>query len=226
MGVQRMSDIVAIAAAELGTKESPPNSNKVKYNTWYYGREVSGKAYPWCMVFVQWVLDQAGVKPPIRTASCGALLTAARVAGEAVYTDFQPGDIVVYDFERDGTTDHCGIVESVDGAIITAIEGNTSVGNDSDGGEVMRRTRKTSQIVGAWRPKEENMTQETFNKMMDNYLASLAGEDPSIWSSEARVWAEENGIIRGDDKGNLQYKSFCTREQMCIFMKRLFDLLQ
>lgn len=223
MGVQRMSDIVAIAAAELGTKESPPNSNRVKYNTWYYGREVSGKAYPWCMVFVQWVLDQAGVKPPIRTASCGTLLNAARAAGEAVYTDFQPGDIVVYDFERDGTTDHCGIVESANGATITAIEGNTSVGNDSDGGEVMRRTRNIYQIVGAWRPKEEEMTQDQFNKMMDNYLAQLAEKPPSDWSAEARSWAEENGLIQGDDMGNLQYKSFCTREQMVIFLKRLFD---
>ena len=218
-----MSDIVAIAAAELGTKESPPNSNRVKYNTWYYGREVSGKAYPWCMVFVQWVLDQAGVKPPIRTASCGTLLNAARAAGEAVYTDFQPGDIVVYDFERDGTTDHCGIVESANGATITAIEGNTSVGNDSDGGEVMRRTRNIYQIVGAWRPKEEEMTQDQFNKMMDNYLAQLAEKPPSDWSAEARNWAEENGLIQGDDMGNLQYKSFCTREQMVIFLKRLFD---
>ena len=218
-----MSDIVAIAAAELGTKESPPNSNRVKYNTWYYGREVSGKAYPWCMVFIQWVLDQAGVKPPIVTASCGAFLNAARAAGEAVYTGFQPGDIVIYDFERDGTTDHCGIVESVSGATLTVIEGNTSVGNNSDGGEVMRRNRNIYQIVGAWRPKEEIMTQETFNKMMDNYLAQLAEQPPSTWSAEARNWAEENGLLQGDDMGNLQYKSFCTREQMVIFLKRLFD---
>lgn len=223
MGVQRMNELLLVASAELGTKESPPNSNRVKYNTWYYGREVSGKAYPWCMVFVQWVLDQAGVKPPIVTASCGAFLNAARAAGEAVYTGFQPGDIVIYDFERDGTTDHCGIVESVSGATLTVIEGNTSVGNNSDGGEVMRRNRNIYQIVGAWRPKEEIMTQETFNKMMDNYLAQLAEQPPSTWSAEARNWAEENGLIQGDDRGNLQYKSFCTREQMVIFLKRLFD---
>ena len=38
--------IVEIAAKEIGTKESPANSNKVKYNTWYYGHKVSGSAYP------------------------------------------------------------------------------------------------------------------------------------------------------------------------------------
>ena len=47
--------VLSIAREELGTKESPANSNKVKYNTWYYGREVSGSAYPWCIAFVQWV---------------------------------------------------------------------------------------------------------------------------------------------------------------------------
>ena len=71
-------DVLNVARRELGTKESPPNSNNVKYNTWYYGREVSGKAYPWCMVFVQWVFAQAGVKLPLRTASCGALMARPR----------------------------------------------------------------------------------------------------------------------------------------------------
>ena len=46
--------IVATALAEVGTKESPKNSNNVKYNTWYYGHHVHGDKYPWCMVFVQW----------------------------------------------------------------------------------------------------------------------------------------------------------------------------
>ena len=178
------------------------------------------------MVFVQWVLDQAGVKPPIRTASCGALLNAARAAGEAVYTDFQPGDIVVYDFERDGTTDHCGIVESVDGAIITAIEGNTSVGNDSDGGEVMRRTRNIYQIVGAWRPKEEEMNTEDFAKFMDEWLTDRSKEQPANWSADSRKWAEDNGLIKGDDKGNLQYLSFVTREQLVVFLERIVEMLR
>lgn len=54
-------ELLRIATAEIGTKENPAGSNKVKCNTWYYGREVSGKAYPWCMVFVQWVFDRAGI---------------------------------------------------------------------------------------------------------------------------------------------------------------------
>ena len=45
-----------LAAEQIGTKEVPSGSNNVKYNTWYYGRAVSGSSYPWCQVFVCWVL--------------------------------------------------------------------------------------------------------------------------------------------------------------------------
>lgn len=47
--------VVKTALAQVGVKEKPRNSNNVKYNTWYYGRKVSGDKYPWCMTFVQWI---------------------------------------------------------------------------------------------------------------------------------------------------------------------------
>lgn len=54
--------IVAKAKSQVGTKEVPAGSNKVKYNTWFYGKEVSGSAYPWCMAFVSWVFAHTEVK--------------------------------------------------------------------------------------------------------------------------------------------------------------------
>ena len=45
--------ILEIARSQIGARESPANSDNVKYNTAYYGREVSGK-YTWCAVFVWW----------------------------------------------------------------------------------------------------------------------------------------------------------------------------
>ena len=116
------NDVLNIARAELGTKESPRSSNNVKYNTWYYGRPVSGN-YPWCMAFVQWCLHQAGVTPVIRTASCGALMRAAIRAGAWVTGGYKPGDVVIYDFPGGAATDHTGIIESFDGKYVTAIEG-------------------------------------------------------------------------------------------------------
>lgn len=54
--------VVKTALSQVGVKEKPRNSNNVKYNTWYYGRKVSGDKYPWCMVYVCWCF--AHVKEP------------------------------------------------------------------------------------------------------------------------------------------------------------------
>lgn len=217
--------VVDIAVAELGVKESPPKSNRVKYNTWYYGREVSGGSYPWCMVFVQWVFNRAGVPLPARTASCGALMRAAQGNGNWVTGSYQPGDVVIYDFPGGAATDHCGIVESVGPGYVVAIEGNTGSDSDADGGQVQRRTRSNSLIVGAVRAEEEQMTQEQFDAMMDNYLERLTNERPSDWSAGAREWAEKNGLIQGDAAGKKQYKAFCTREQLVTILRRFVDLI-
>ena len=170
MEAKKVEALLALARDQLGIKESPPDSNRVLYNTWYYGQEVSGGAYPWCMAFVQWVFHQTGVPLPARTASCSALMRAAQKKGAWVTEDFRPGDVVVYDFSgKKGAPVHCGIVERVAKTGVTAIEGNTSAGNDANGGQVQRRERASRMVVGAVRPvfeekEDEEMTQEEFNQ--------------------------------------------------------------
>jgi hypothetical protein len=44
--------------------------------------------------------------------------------------------------------DHVGIVGRVAGDDLETVEGNTGVGNDSNGGEVMRRRRQVAQAAG------------------------------------------------------------------------------
>lgn len=151
----KASEVLAIAKGELGVTENPKGSNRVKYNEWYYRREVEGDPYPWCMVFVQWVMHRAGITPPVRTASCGALMRAAKGMGQWVTEGYRPGDIIIYDFPGGAATDHCGICESAEGDRVIAIEGNTSVTDASNGGEVRQMTRPGSRVVGAWRPKYE-----------------------------------------------------------------------
>lgn len=51
---QTAAQLVKIAESQIGVKESPAGSNNVKYNTWYYGKPVSGDAWPWCCAFVSW----------------------------------------------------------------------------------------------------------------------------------------------------------------------------
>lgn len=160
-------DVALLAATQVGISESPPNSNNVRYNTWYYGREVSGGSYPWCMVFVQWVFAQLGVALPQRTASCGALMRAAQMSGQWVTADYRTGDVVIYDFPGGAATDHCGIIESVTDSGVVAIEGNTGSGSDADGGQVQRRSRAFSVIVGAVRAKD--LTEEVTEEMEERF---------------------------------------------------------
>lgn len=73
--------------------------------------------------------------------------------------------------------------------------------------------------------EEEEMTQEQFDKMMDDYLARKNQEAPADWSQEHRSWAEQAGIIYGDTNGNKMYRGFCTREQMVTFLHRFAEML-
>ena len=61
--------VIQTALAEVGTKEKPKGSNKVKYNTWYYQKAVSGDAYPWCMVYVSWVFAHVNTDIKATTTS-------------------------------------------------------------------------------------------------------------------------------------------------------------
>ena len=164
---------------------------------------------PWCMMFIQWVFAQAGASAllPARTASCGALMRAAKAAGMWVTGNYQPGDVVIYDFPGGAATDHCGIVVTPLTNGIRSIEGNTAAGNDSNGGEVMERTRLEKYIVGAVRPHYEDEKEVT----MDN--------TPKI-SKEAVEWAKANGILNGSKDGDLMLSSPCTREMEMVFLYR------
>lgn len=50
-------------------------------------------------------------------------------------------------------------------------------------------------------------------------------EAPEDWSREAVEWALSNGILYGDGTGNLMLKEPCTREQMVVFLHRLYRLI-
>lgn len=68
--------------------------------------------------------------------------------------------------------------------------------------------------------EEDDMTQERFNELMTEWLKNEAEKEPSNWSEEDRKWAEQNGIIRGDEAGHKMYKKFVTREEMAAMLHR------
>lgn len=152
-------DVLELARGEIGYCESPAGSNKTKYGIWF---GLNGQ--PWCMMFLQWLFHQADAAAllPVKTASCGTMMRVAQAAGLWVTGGYRPGDLVIYDFPGGAATDHCGIVESVTDSGVVAIEGNTGSGSDADGGQVQRRSRAFSVIVGAVRAKDlmEEVTAE------------------------------------------------------------------
>lgn len=73
---------------------------------------------------------------------------------------------------------------------------------------------------------EDDMTKDQVLEIIKEYEAEKLTAAPSDWSEEARTWAEGEGIIAGDGSGNMQYKAGCTREQMVVFLFRLFNLIK
>ena len=214
-------ELLALARKQLGVCENPPSSNHVRYNTWYYGREVMGSGYPWCMVFCQWVFAQAGVKLPRRTASCGDLMNAAKAAGCWVATGFRPGDVAIYDFSgKRKTTQHCGIVEmELPDFGVQAIEGNTSRGGGSqdNGGMVCRKTRADKYIIGAVRPvfdpeKEDAMTGKEIYEALNAYLKTQPAPN---WAKAELAEAVALGITDGKEP-----MALIPRYQAAIMAKR------
>lgn len=205
------NDIVKLAAGEIGTTESPKNTNRTKYGKWF-----GFDGEPWCMMFVQWCFAEAGEALPYKTASCSGLLNwYEKQRPENVFYTAKPGDIVIYNFG------HTGIVESVSGTTVTAIEGNTSAdnkGSQDNGGGVYRRKRSKSLVTAYIRPvyeEEEEMTQEQFNKMADEWLGTLGEKKLPEWAKEELKEAVALGITDGERPMEL-----IPRYQAAIMAKR------
>lgn len=137
--------LIDIARKELGTKEDPIDSNQTKYGKWF---GLDGQ--PWCAMFVSWCYNKVGhpiigLGHPKGFASCQAMLKYARENGLLV-SEPSAGDIVLFDWNGDGRVEHTGIFVQSNGAVMfSCIEGNTSLTNNSNGGEVMLRNRKRHQ---------------------------------------------------------------------------------
>ena len=219
------NDILEIARSQIGTKESPAKSDNVKYNTAYYGREVSDGKHPWCAVFVWWVFREAGA-PELyygggETAYCPTLMSFHK---KQKVTDYRPGDIVFFNFSGRSSAGHVGICESWDGTYITTIDGNTGSASEDNGGAVLRRRRHKKFIVGAYRPEyqeDDDMTQDQFNTFMENYLKAKAKEPASDWAKPFIDTAIDVGAMT-DVGGTIERpKSWMTREELSVVVAAL-----
>ena len=147
--------VIGIAIPEVGYKETPANSNKTKYGTWF---GLNGVA--WCGIFVSWCYAQANLQLPNigfskGYAGCQSAVAYFKKSGE-VTKDPQIGDIVFFDWNGDGRFDHTGLLHGWtddNKTTFKTVEGNTSLTNQSNGGQVMTRTRGLTKGVLFVHPK-------------------------------------------------------------------------
>jgi hypothetical protein len=149
-----------LAEAEVGTRESPRNSNTgPRVNTYKSATTLDPQQpWPWCAAFVCFIVKNA-LKSEVRIISPG--FTRPTTAGAWDFInwskaqdnrtttlmapkakDIQPGDIVVFKFS------HIGIAVSnclPDGTFQT-VEGNTDLAGSREGGGVYHKTRNISTI--------------------------------------------------------------------------------
>ena len=86
-----LRQVQALALSQVGTKEVPDGSNRVKYSLWY------GLIGAWCMMFAQWLMWKAGIKV-FRTASTVAFVKHYRKLGQfhEGIKGVQPGALLLY----------------------------------------------------------------------------------------------------------------------------------
>ena len=113
--------IVEVALTQVGNEGGEP------YWSWW------GLDYrvEWCAIFVSWCADQCGY------LDAGVL---PKMEGVRPYVDWfiqrdqwqerdyepNPGDIIFFDWEPDGSPDHVGIVERCENGIVYTVEGNSA----------------------------------------------------------------------------------------------------
>ncbi|MFD5826095.1 CHAP domain-containing protein [Lentzea sp. NPDC060358] len=129
----KASKIVSAARGEIGTRESPPGSNRNPY----------GPRTFWCSSFATAMWRKAGVDIPVLPFT-GDVYRWGQRHGKAygngdLRKNVRPGDVLLFGTgpQSPATSKHIGIVEKVDGDTVTLIEGNS-------GDQVRRNTHQLS----------------------------------------------------------------------------------
>lgn len=79
----------------------------------------------WCATFVSYVLFKCGAINAPYECSCYYMKKRATENKQIVKTP-RENDLVIYDWNNNGTLDHVGIITSVNGDTLTVVEGNKS----------------------------------------------------------------------------------------------------
>ena len=151
------SALVELARQEVGTEEvngtnCGPRVDEYKAATWLDHT----KGWPWCAAFICWLVREAMKKTGVKetaafkrpqTAGAWDFINWSLAQDGSTQTkrnpgdDIQPGDIVVFTFSHIGLA-----VATPEGNKVMTIEGNTDGDGSREGGAVLYKMRKLSQI--------------------------------------------------------------------------------
>lgn len=118
------NNIVQIAQSQIGNIGGRP------YWSWYgFDSRVE-----WCACFVSWCMNEAGLiengsVPKFAYCPTGIQWFKEHQQWKPRGSIPQPGDVIFFDWQVDGISDHVGIVERVEGNIVYTIKGN-SINNE------------------------------------------------------------------------------------------------
>ena len=140
---------------------------------------------------------------------------------------------VSYDGSRGNyvVIDHGGDVEThyyhlANGSVTVAL------GDHVTAGQVIGQMGSTGASTGAHLHFQLEIHGEPVDPMpyivgekVKNTENNNADNIPAEWAAESVAWAIENGILYGDEHGNLMLRQPCTREQMIVFLHRVYRLI-
>lgn len=168
---QKVEAVLTCGLHQIGTKEDPKGSNRVKYSLWY-----AGTGFAWCAAFISWcveVLCHHPKKLKFHYAYVPYIVADARAHRNGLSeVSRAPVDtlhlrIACFDWEGNGVADHVGFTVpekfllehfplnlararkqfgKLGAGDFWSLEGNTSPNNDSNGGEVWLRKRNEGDV--------------------------------------------------------------------------------
>jgi len=158
MSAKLPDQIVRIAKAEIGVEEIDGTNCGPRVNEYKAATNLApDEPWPWCAAFVCWVVREAmraaGINetPTFKrptTAGAWALESWSLRQDRSTWTrkpagcDIEPGDIVIFNFSHVGFA----VSECDDTGFFQTVEGNTDDGGGREGGAVLRRWRRSSQV--------------------------------------------------------------------------------
>lgn len=112
--------IVEVALTQLGNEGGEP------YWSWYgFDSRVE-----WCACYVSWCADQcgyieSGIIPKFSGCVDGVSWFQSQGLWQGRDYEPQPGDIIFFDWDGDGSPDHVGLVEKCENGVVYTVEGNS-----------------------------------------------------------------------------------------------------